>query len=74
MKAIVVVRDKSGCQIRAVNAEFVAAEWERLKKDWLEYLDVGGPRGGAYRYTDRSERGAQEQEMLLRFEDVAAIC
>ena len=49
-------------------------EWERLKADWLAYLNEGKPIGGAYKYSSNEAYSNNAQgELLLRFDEIAAI-
>jgi hypothetical protein len=48
------------------------AEWDRLKKDFLSFVEQGTPKGGAYRATDLllEERST---ELVLKFEEIVYI-
>ncbi len=48
------------------------SELERLKKDWLSYLETGKPRGGAYKATKTIVENPST-ESLLKFDEVVAI-
>lgn len=45
---------------------------ERLKNDWLSYLETGKPRGGAYKARVTMVENPSS-ELLLRCEEIAAI-
>lgn len=47
-------------------------ELERLKKDWLSYLETGKPRGGAYKASVTMVENPSN-ELLLKFDEVVAI-
>jgi hypothetical protein len=52
--------------------EIEPSELERLKKDWLSYLETGKPRGDAYTASVTMVENPST-ELLLDFEEVAAI-
>lgn len=74
MNAAIQLKDKSGKPVHFKHCVFTDEQWNALKNDWLGYLTTGSPKGGAYRcvsgemYTDK-----EEIEVLLKFDDVAAI-
>ncbi len=52
--------------------EIEAPEMERLKNEWLSYLETGKPRGGAYKASVTLVKNAST-ELLLKFDEIAAI-
>ena len=52
--------------------EIERSELERLKNDWLSYLETGKPRGGAYKATKTVVENPST-ELLLRFDNLEGI-
>lgn len=57
---------------RGDSYEVEQSELERLKNDWLSYLETGKPRGGAYKAAQTLVENPST-ELLLKFDDLAAI-
>lgn len=72
MKATIYVKKAGGKEVLA-HCEFDDETWQRLKSDWTAWLAHGSPSGGAYPYTSETEDGEEQRELLLIFNQVAAV-
>lgn len=67
-------KDKTGKPHHLQHAKMEDAEFERLKSDFLAYVENGQPKGGAYSYvSNEMYSGDDVKSMVLRFDDIHSI-